>query len=82
MSSVWYPKIDYSKCNGCMACSDMCRNGVFGENQDPSEKPKIRNPEGCVTGCRGCAKKCPVGAITYFGQENAGKYRPSCSCGG
>ncbi len=82
MSNVWYPKIDYVKCNGCMTCRDMCRNGVFANNQNPQLKPEIINREGCVTGCRGCGKKCPVGAITYLGEENACVYDPSCSCGG
>ncbi|MEA4871783.1 MAG: hypothetical protein VB076_03100 [Synergistaceae bacterium] len=82
MSKLWYPKIDYVKCNGCMTCRDMCRNGVFADNQNPQLKPEIINREGCVTGCRGCGKKCPVGAITYLGEENAGVYDPSCSCGG
>lgn len=82
MSNVWYPMIDYAKCNGCMICSEMCKNGVFAKNQAHSIRPEIINPEGCVTGCRGCGEKCPVEAITYFGEENADKYKPSCSCGG
>lgn len=76
MSKEWYPIIDSEKCSGCLACYNKCRNGVFTiEN----EKPKVVNPEGCVTRCHGCGNLCPEQAIVYYGEVTG---IPTCSCGG
>ena len=88
MSKGWYPVIDYDKCVGCMACNDMCRHGVYKPDTETG-KPKVIYGTGCVHGCHGCEKKCPVGAIHYFGDDgtldidyNFETYRPTLNCEG
>ena len=67
MSKTWYPVIDYDKCIGCLVCHDMCRHGVYKLNEE--NKPKAVYPVGCVHGCHGCERQCPVGALHYFGDN-------------
>ena len=31
--------------------------------------PIVSNPDGCIDHCHGCGNKCPVGAITYVGDD-------------
>lgn len=88
MSKGWYPVIDYDKCVGCMACNSMCRHGVYKPDTETG-KPKVVYGTGCVHGCHGCEKKCPVGAIHYFGDDgtvdidyNFETYRPTLNCDG
>lgn len=88
MSVNWYPVIDYDKCIGCMACSDMCRHGVYKPDVG-SKQPKVVYGNGCIYGCHGCAKKCPAGAISYFGDDgtvdiayNFAEYKPRIRCAG
>ncbi len=68
MSKGWYPVIDYDKCVGCMVCNDMCKHGVYKPNEE-TDQPKVVYGNGCVHGCHGCERKCPVGAIHYFGDD-------------
>lgn len=68
MSKGWYPIIDYEKCIGCMACIDMCRHGIYKRDTE-NGKPKVVYGNGCVHGCHGCERNCPVGAIHYFGDD-------------
>ena len=70
MSKNWYPMIDYEKCIGCMACSKMCHHGVYKQDR-PDGKPSVAYGDGCVHGCRGCQRRCPTGAICYFGDNDA-----------
>jgi len=51
----WFPKIDYEKCAGCMACLKKCSHGVYSEENG---KPKVVNPKSCVVGCTGCDEVC------------------------
>ncbi len=88
MSKNWYPVIDYDKCIGCMACNDMCRHGVYKPNQE-TNKPKVVYGNGCVHGCHGCERKCPVGAIHYYGDDGTldidydfESYKPEIECDG
>ncbi len=88
MSKGWYPVIDYDKCVGCMVCNDMCQHGVYKPDED-TEKPKVVYGNGCVHGCHGCEKKCPVGAIHYFGDDGTQdieydfeSYKPELTCEG
>lgn len=67
MSKQWYPVIDPQKCNGCMACYNKCKRGVY---DIVDNFPKVANPEGCMDGCHGCGNLCPMQAISYYGEGN------------
>ncbi len=88
MSKSWYPIIDYNKCIGCMACNDMCRHGVY-KPDDTTGKPNVVYSTGCVQGCHGCERQCPVQAIRYFGDDGTqnidydyNTYKPEIKCEG
>lgn len=51
-----------------MVCNDMCMHGVYKPSEE-IEKPKVVYGNGCVHGCHGCERKCPVGAIHYHGDN-------------
>lgn len=76
MSKTWYPVVDYSLCEECGNCVEMCRQGVYEKGEI---KPKVINPEGCVQGCKGCGNRCPVGAIEYVG-DTGNIQSVGCSC--
>lgn len=87
MAKTWYPVIDYIACKECGTCVAKCPHGVFDTAKAPT--PVVTNPEFCVDHCHGCGNRCPVGAITYVG-ENTGWTPPNgtreseeacCSCG-
>ncbi|MCX7658027.1 MAG: 4Fe-4S binding protein [Oscillospiraceae bacterium] len=90
MAKRWYPVVDYSICIECGTCVEKCPHGVYDRIKSPS--PVVRNPEGCVDHCHGCGNRCPVGAITYVGDDtgwvppkgkkNVEKSEVGCSCGG
>ena len=81
----WFPTIDYTKCTGCMACVNKCKNGVYSRAKG---KPRVAKPKNCVVGCTGCQPVCPVGAISHpsrgYLRSLAGRpgFKASCSCGG
>lgn len=87
MSKTWYPVIDYSKCVECGACVARCPRGVYDTTKAPT--PVVKNPELCADHGHGCGNNCPVGAITYLGEDTG--WTPSrgeqsgnelcCSCG-
>ncbi len=88
MSQGWYPVIDYDKCISCMACNDMCKHGVYKPDPE-TDKPKVVYGLGCVHGCHGCEKQCPVGALSYFGDDgntnidyDFESYKPQLDCDG
>ncbi len=88
MSKNWYPVIDYDKCIGCMVCNDMCKHGVY-KPDDETNKPKVVYGNGCVHGCHGCERKCPVSALHYFGDDgntdidyDFESYKPEIKCEG
>jgi NAD-dependent dihydropyrimidine dehydrogenase PreA subunit len=68
---AWFPTIDTALCNGCEACADLCRPGVF-ETGPPDNgstavlRPRMRvmNPYNCQVLCTRCEPVCPTGAIT------------------
>jgi len=86
MAKMWYPVIDYVKCIDCGACNEKCKHGVFDAEKAPS--PVVVKPESCIDKCHGCGNLCPVGAITYVG-DNTGWVPPNgessineeCGCG-
>lgn len=69
MAKTWYPVIDYISCTECGSCVAKCPHGVYNTEKAPT--PVVKNPEACVDHCHGCGNRCPVGAITYVG-ENTG----------
>ena len=88
MAKRWYPVIDYSSCTECGTCVSKCSHGVYDAKKAPT--PVVVNPDGCVDHCHGCGNRCPVGAITYVG-DDTGWTPPNgapvadeatCSCGG
>ena len=87
MAKTWYPVIDYSLCIECATCVSKCPHGVYDTSKAPT--PVVTNPNECVDHCHGCGNRCPVGAITYVGDDTGWippngkleKAEPCCSCG-
>ena len=87
MSKTWYPVIDYSECVECGACIEKCPHNVYDKEKAPT--PVVVRPNDCVDHCHGCGNRCPVGAITYVGDDTGwtptnGKQQVKescCSCG-
>jgi len=88
MAKPWYPVIDYLTCTDCGSCAAKCPHGVYDPSKAPS--PVVKHPEACIDHCHGCGNQCPVGAISYVG-DDTGWTPPSgnqetdnacCSCGG
>jgi NAD-dependent dihydropyrimidine dehydrogenase PreA subunit len=71
MAKTWYPVIDYLTCVECGACVSQCPHGVYNVSKSPS--PVVTNPEACTDRCHGCGDRCPVGAITYVGDDTGWK---------
>ncbi len=67
MAKAWYPVIDYSTCIECGNCVEKCPHGVYDRKKAPA--PVVRSPLSCVDHCHGCGNRCPVGAITYVGED-------------
>lgn len=87
MAKTWYPVVDYLNCSECGNCIAMCPHGVYDTAKIPS--PVVTNPEACIYHCHDCGNRCPVGAITYVG-DDTGWIPPNgtqeskgdcCSCG-
>lgn len=87
MAKTWYPVIDYLTCVECGICVAKCPHNVYDKAKAPS--PVVKNPESCIDHCHGCGNRCPVGAITYIG-DDTGWMPPNgaqeseeacCSCG-
>ncbi|MDD4688894.1 MAG: DUF2703 domain-containing protein [Eubacteriales bacterium] len=87
MAKNWYPVIDYLTCIECGACVSKCPHNVYDKAKAPS--PVVRRPEDCIDHCHGCGNRCPVGAITYVGDDTGwtppnGNQEPEeacCYCG-
>lgn len=67
MSLQWYPVIDQLLCVKCGTCSNFCPHGVYNKSESPV--PVVVYPQGCINRCHRCADKCPVHAISYFGDK-------------
>ncbi|NCB52817.1 MAG: DUF2703 domain-containing protein [Clostridia bacterium] len=87
MAKTWYPVIDYLTCVDCGTCVAKCPHEVYDSAKAPS--PVVANPGACIDHCHGCGNRCPVGAITYVG-DDTGWTPPNgmqesedscCSCG-
>lgn len=86
MARTWYPIIDYSACIECGTCVAKCPHGVYDTAKAPS--PVVTRPDECVDHCHGCGNRCPVGAISYLGEDTGwtppnGKREEAepCCCG-
>jgi NAD-dependent dihydropyrimidine dehydrogenase PreA subunit len=63
----WCPKIDFSKCNGCKMCIQVCEGAghdVYGFDEE-NRKPIVAKPTNCLVGCKACGRVCPFEAITF-----------------
>ncbi|HNZ09667.1 MAG TPA: 4Fe-4S binding protein [Bacillota bacterium] len=80
MSKGWYPVIDYARCIECGNCTDLCRHGVYDKAKAPF--PVVVHPDGCIQGCHGCGRLCPVSAISYVGDVKETGQECSCSTEG
>lgn len=67
MAQAWYPVIDYTRCTECGSCVAKCSHGVYDQAKAPV--PVVKHPEHCIDHCHGCGNVCPVGAITYVGED-------------
>ena len=80
-------QLDVDKCNGCLACQDVCPRGVL---RVENRRAAIVDRDACIE-CGACALNCQPGAITV----NAGvgcaaaiirgwltRSEPSCDCNG
>jgi NAD-dependent dihydropyrimidine dehydrogenase PreA subunit len=72
---AWFPAIDSELCNGCEACADLCRPGVFEPGpHEPARvcRPKmtVAKPFNCIVLCTRCEPVCPSGAITLPRSED------------
>ncbi|SHI86439.1 DUF2703 domain-containing protein [Parasporobacterium paucivorans] len=87
MALKWYPVIDYIKCVECCICIEKCPHGVYDTSKAPS--PSVKYTEECTDHCHGCGDRCPVGAITYVGEDTGwvppkgdiASAETGCSCG-
>jgi NAD-dependent dihydropyrimidine dehydrogenase PreA subunit len=84
MALKWYPVIDYMICKECGSCINKCSHGVYDKEKFPT--PIVVQREACVDHCHGCGNLCPVGAVTYVGDDTGwvppmGKKEESQGCG-
>jgi NAD-dependent dihydropyrimidine dehydrogenase PreA subunit len=58
-----HPVIDYHKCNGALACYEVCPAEVFDIDEiDQVKKAVVTRPENCID-CEQCVEACPADAI-------------------
>lgn len=87
MAKTWYPVVDYATCIECGTCVAKCPHGVYDAAKAPT--PVVKHPDECVDHCHGCGNRCPVGAITYVGDDTgwtppkgkAAEAPAACGCG-
>ena len=89
MAKKWYPVIDILTCQECGSCTAKCSHGVYDKRKAPV--PVVVNPDNCIDRCHGCGNLCPVGAISYVGDDtgwiapalqNQQKAKEDCCCCG
>jgi len=64
---LWYPKIDWDKCNLCDGdpqCLKFCPHGVYAIS-DESKRLVVKNPNNCVVFCRSCRRMCAPDALSF-----------------
>ena len=88
MEKKWYPVIDILTCQECGACVAKCNHGVYDKSKAPV--PVVANTENCIGYCHDCGNLCPVGAISYVGDDTGwvapaisgnSKEESCCCCG-
>ncbi len=89
MAKKWYPVVDVLSCIECGTCVNNCPHHVYDKEKSPS--PVVTNPDACIDHCHNCGNHCPVGAITYVGDDTGwippalqGKQQnqpQACGCG-
>ncbi|MGN0600637.1 MAG: ferredoxin family protein [Oscillospiraceae bacterium] len=67
MAKKWYPVVDILTCIECGTCVNFCSHGAYDKSKSPT--PIVVNTIGCIDHCHGCGNKCPVGAISYVGDD-------------
>ena len=67
MANKWYPVVDILTCIECGTCVGFCPHNVFDKGKAP--EPNVVNPVSCIHHCHGCGDRCPVGAISYVGDD-------------
>lgn len=60
LPSVVTLRLDVDKCNGCLACRDVCPRGVLAIED---RKAQIVDKDACIE-CGACALNCQPGALT------------------
>lgn len=90
MARKWYPVVDVLTCIECGTCSNFCQHNVYDKEKIPV--PVIVQPDRCIDHWHGCGNLCPVGAISFVGDDTGwiapaleGKEdetSPGCGCGG
>lgn len=66
-----YPVIDYDKCEGVLACYEVCPVDLFdvGNNEEKEiEVAIVARPEDCIE-CEQCIEACPQEAIRLVEDE-------------
>ncbi len=67
MAKTWYPMVDAVSCIECGDCVTVCTHGVW---QQMGSFPVVKNPAACEDHCRQCGEICPVGSISYLGEDS------------
>ena len=60
---LWFPVIDFDRCNQCLQCLDFCLFGVYAANQ--AGQITVQTPENCKPNCPACSRVCPQTAILF-----------------
>jgi NAD-dependent dihydropyrimidine dehydrogenase PreA subunit len=58
----WSPTVEAGLCDGCRACVDFCRQGVYDFQDD---RAVVVAKSSCIVGCSHCATLCEQGALSF-----------------